>query len=176
MTGIDALAFNMRSAHHLAATAKAHSNWSAWRFLVIEERRLRRRIASGRTDLGGGSPSHSDLPSPAGDLGAPPHGVASPPPTLLHHGGASLPASAAARTIDGVVVPGSRPAAVVDPIEGPRRDITHTNERREAGGSGAAGPAATSSQVSSVTGNPAGASVPDKSDARTGGNRPGVTT
>lgn len=82
MTSIDALAFDLRSAHHLANTAKAHGNWSAWRFLVIEERRLRRQIASGRTDLGGGSPSHSGLPSSAGDLGAPPHGVASPPPTL----------------------------------------------------------------------------------------------
>lgn len=79
---LDALAWDLRSAHHLAATAKAHGNWSAWRFLVIEERRLRRQIASGRTDLGGGSPSHSDLPTPAGDLGATPHGVASPPPTL----------------------------------------------------------------------------------------------
>lgn len=79
---LDALAFDLRSAHHLANTAKAHGNLAAWRKWHQRYHHLCGLIASGRTDLGGGSPSHSGLPFPAGDLGAPPHGVASPPPTL----------------------------------------------------------------------------------------------
>ena len=78
---LDALAFDMRSAHHLAATAKAHGNVAAWRKWTRIEHAIRGLIASGRTDLGGGSHSPG-LPTPAGDLGATTAGAASPPPTL----------------------------------------------------------------------------------------------
>lgn len=54
---------------------------------------------------------------------------AMPPP--LHHGGASRPARAAAGATDGVVSPGSRPAAVVDPSEAPAgvSPLTHQPSR-----------------------------------------------
>ena len=143
---LDALAFDMRSAHHLAATAKAHGNVAAWRKWTRIEHAIRGLIASGRTDLGGGSPSHSGLPSPAGDLGATTAGAASPPPTLLTalNGTAPRPSLSS----PGLVAP--------SPTGGP---FTSNVGQSEPGGRVA---------------HDAPAEIAHKNDARTGGSRWGV--